>query len=407
MNKLFFVLIFALFFPNFSFSQVGINTTTPASQLDVKAGNPAAPTNIDGVLIPRINSFPSINPTAIQDAMMVYLTTEVSGNQPGFYYWENATSSWVAIGGRIGWSLNGNTNTGTTEFLGTINDKDLVFKRFGIQAGLIGITNTSFGEQSLKPFNTGLYNAGFGSYSLNANTSGGYNTALGRSALRKNTIGSFNVAIGTASMFENIIGNENISIGNYCLYNAKGNSNVAIGFDALFNLGATGNTNIALGYNAGNGLLTGNRNIMIGQYSNVPNTNGSDQMSIANVIYGANMDATTTGKIGIGEPNPKTKLEINGGLTLKNNGIFGSSNIIVGDNSYLKTSYNGATPLTISAGLSIGQIIIIQCESGNATIFDGLNINIPASQLTLNGQDVISFVWNGSKWIMISFSDNN
>jgi trimeric autotransporter adhesin len=67
-------------------AQVGINTTSPNAQLEIKSSNQATPDNTDGIIIPKIDAFPVINPTVAQQGMMVYLTTTVSGKLPGFYY---------------------------------------------------------------------------------------------------------------------------------------------------------------------------------------------------------------------------------------------------------------------------------------------------------------------------------
>jgi|GEM_PF-713614 len=89
-------IFFALFCVSFwSHAQVGINTTTPNAQLDIKSSNQAAPANTDGILIPKVDAFPAINPTAAQKGMLVYLTTISGANQPGFYYWNNP--GWVGI----------------------------------------------------------------------------------------------------------------------------------------------------------------------------------------------------------------------------------------------------------------------------------------------------------------------
>ena len=77
------------------FSQIGIGTTTPNATLDIRSSSLTAPTNTDGLLIPKINVFPAINPTAQQQSMLVYLTTTVGTNPPGFYYWNYPTSSWL------------------------------------------------------------------------------------------------------------------------------------------------------------------------------------------------------------------------------------------------------------------------------------------------------------------------
>ena len=80
-----------------SHAQVGINTTSPDAQLDIKASDQAAPTNTDGILIPRVDTFPLISPTAAQQGMMVYLMVTAGANPPGFYYWDNLTTSWIGI----------------------------------------------------------------------------------------------------------------------------------------------------------------------------------------------------------------------------------------------------------------------------------------------------------------------
>ncbi|MBL0013922.1 MAG: hypothetical protein IPP30_09380 [Flavobacterium sp.] len=89
-----FTTVFLLFALNI-FAQVGINTTTPAAQLEIKSSNQVTPANTDGILIPKIDAFPLVNPTAAQKGMLVYLTTLSAGNPPGFYYWNNP--GWVGI----------------------------------------------------------------------------------------------------------------------------------------------------------------------------------------------------------------------------------------------------------------------------------------------------------------------
>ncbi|NHM05632.1 hypothetical protein G4D82_00220 [Flavobacterium sp. CYK-4] len=82
-------------------AQVGIGTTTPFSQLDIRSSNQATPANTDGILIPKIDAFPATNPGADQQSMLVYLTTATvfSGNAKpiGFYYWDNTSSDWIGI----------------------------------------------------------------------------------------------------------------------------------------------------------------------------------------------------------------------------------------------------------------------------------------------------------------------
>lgn len=173
------LVLLILMMTQFGFSQVGINTTTPNAQLDIKSSNQLTPSNTDGILIPKIDAFPLINPTVLQQGMMVYLTTISAGKSPGFYYWDNATVNWIGLGGSgagTGWLTTGNTGTSAaTNFIGTTDNNDVVFKRFNSKAGLLG-----------------GYITGFGTFSLNANTTGNGNTAFGAYSLLRNTTGSNN-----------------------------------------------------------------------------------------------------------------------------------------------------------------------------------------------------------------------
>ncbi len=99
-TKNYFLLTLILFF-NSLFGQIGIGTTTPEAQLDIRSTNQASPANNDGVLIPKVDVFPAINPTAAQQGMLVYLTTTTTflatTRSPGFYYWNNPTSDWIGL----------------------------------------------------------------------------------------------------------------------------------------------------------------------------------------------------------------------------------------------------------------------------------------------------------------------
>ncbi|NMH29186.1 tail fiber domain-containing protein [Flavobacterium silvaticum] len=88
------LVLFTFFWAN---AQVGINTTDPKALLDIPVTNAAAPSNTDGILIPRVTAFPAVNPTAAQNGMMVFLTQDVGSNLPGFYYWDGVYNIWVKI----------------------------------------------------------------------------------------------------------------------------------------------------------------------------------------------------------------------------------------------------------------------------------------------------------------------
>jgi len=126
-----------LFFSCFAFSQVGVGNTDPKSTLDISASSTTSPTNEDGILIPRIDNFPTVNPTADQDGMLVFYTgTSLSGK--GFYYWDNSTTSWVSIQGNedTDW-----LRTGTGGPASNITDN--IYTLGQVQIGSVNVVNTS------------------------------------------------------------------------------------------------------------------------------------------------------------------------------------------------------------------------------------------------------------------------
>jgi hypothetical protein len=148
------IFLFFLSLSQLGFSQVGINTTNPDAQLDIKSSNQATPANTDGILIPKIDAFPLTNPTAAQNSMMVYLTTVSAGKQPGFYYWDNGSNIWKEFGGGASnWTLTGtnlvNNNTGNVGIGtgATIPSSLLTVKKDGIgftQEDISGVSKIGF-----------------------------------------------------------------------------------------------------------------------------------------------------------------------------------------------------------------------------------------------------------------------
>lgn len=78
-------------------AQVGINTTDPKAQLDIASSNSVNPAITDGILIPRMENFPSLTPTVDQDGMLVYLKKGKAGFPIGFYYWNSSLGAWTPI----------------------------------------------------------------------------------------------------------------------------------------------------------------------------------------------------------------------------------------------------------------------------------------------------------------------
>ncbi|HSP39916.1 MAG TPA: hypothetical protein VLN46_00685 [Gillisia sp.] len=93
------IIYLLLLFPLFNFSQVGVGTSSPQAQLDIISHSPDNPDIIDGILIPRINRFPSAAPSQEQHGMLVYLNKDITGFRSGFYFWNNTLKKWEALGG--------------------------------------------------------------------------------------------------------------------------------------------------------------------------------------------------------------------------------------------------------------------------------------------------------------------
>jgi len=298
--------------------RVGINDTAPTALLDIEATNRATPINTDGILIPRIDAFPAFNPTAAQNGMLVFLTTDNT-----FYFWRNSATSWQKVNvERVndladGKSDNDGTDDGSSIFLGInagTNDNEtdnhnagvgyyaMHFNTSGVANAALGSTalinntsgsnnsafgrralyssttssgNSAFGSQALEDNITGYSNSALGFEALTSNTTGYHNTAIGFETLESNTTGYYNTALGYEALRSNTIGHSNIAIGYESLeLNTAGAFNTSIGYDALEN-NTTGSSNIALGYQALESNTNGFRNTAIGYNAILSNTNGA------------------------------------------------------------------------------------------------------------------------------------
>lgn len=86
-------------------AQVGINTSTPASTLDVIAKNATgSASNVDGLLVPRVDRLRAQSMTSVPTSTMIYVNNVVTGTQLGAtvnvdtvgYYYFNGTA-WVKM----------------------------------------------------------------------------------------------------------------------------------------------------------------------------------------------------------------------------------------------------------------------------------------------------------------------
>ncbi|UTX48900.1 hypothetical protein [Chryseobacterium sp. MA9] len=100
-----FIILLTLIFSNLVYSQVGINTTTPTASLDIVSKNPTGTaTNIDGILIPRVDRERAQNMAAVPNSTLIYINDISTGSQTGaainidnvgFYYFDTV---WTKLG---------------------------------------------------------------------------------------------------------------------------------------------------------------------------------------------------------------------------------------------------------------------------------------------------------------------
>ncbi|SCY70518.1 tail fiber domain-containing protein [Flavobacterium caeni] len=338
------------------FAQVGVNTVSPQAQLDIRASNPAAPSNTDGILIPRINAFPTTNPTIAQHGMLVFMNNGFGTQLPGFYYWDNNPALWKPVTPFPSWGLSGNSGITSANFIGTTDLTDVRFRRGGILSGRLGETNTTFGFAALSNSGaTGNFNTAIGAMALSNSTTGYENTAVGYAALQNNADGYYDSAFGRASMFENLSGESNAAYGYQSLRNnLAGNQNTAIGRQALLD-NSSGSYNTAVGRRALDGNLTGNHNTAIGYFSDVAADGLTNATAVGNYavagasntlvlgsVAGVN-SATSNVNVGVGTTTPQTRLHVVGNLRLQD-GSQAAGRILVSDaNGTASWQVNSAT----------------------------------------------------------------
>jgi len=78
--------------------QVGINNTSPKAIIDVTSNSPGTPGDTEGVLIPKLSAFPTVDPGVDQNSMLIYMDNAAAPFGKGFYFWNSADSEWKNIG---------------------------------------------------------------------------------------------------------------------------------------------------------------------------------------------------------------------------------------------------------------------------------------------------------------------
>lgn len=321
---------------------VGINSSGSA---------PAASAMLDiastdkGLLVPRLalSDITLATPvTSPATALVVYntftsaLATASNNVLPGFYYWDG--TKWVAFSGTGSrdWALLGNAGTiAGTNFLGTTDNVDLVFKVNNVQSGRIttSTNNNSFFGYESGLNNTSTFNAFFGSQAGKANTSGGNNVGLGFGAMRNNITGGVNTFVGNNAGANYTVSLANTGIGNQALQGlatSTGSCNTAVGFAAGSGYTGTppsgtanglsqlsGSYNTYIGYSSSSTISsnTFTNSTALGAFSQA----GASDVLVLGGISGSN-GATANTRVGIGTTAPAQSFDVFSRFQVNTNG---------------------------------------------------------------------------------------
>jgi trimeric autotransporter adhesin len=387
MKKIIVVLLFIAAHKMVMAQNVGIGTSTPeaSAMLDVTSAT-------KGMLVPRMLT---AQRTAIVSPARGLLVFDNTTNS----FWFYTGSAWNEVSTTVNmWNINGNSGTNpATNFIGTTDNNDVIFKRNNIRAGFIGTTSTSYGLFALNPASTGILNTANGThalrfnttgagntangdYALRENTSGNYNTANGAFALTNNTIGYNNTANGYAALFSNTFGALNTANGYQALYsntgsantasgafalsnNTTGGDNTANGFRALFS-NTGGDWNTANGYQALYSNTTGGDNTANGYEALYHNTTGGDNTANGFRVLYSNTTGNSNTAIGNGAGTTNTT---GSNLTLIGNLVNVSSNNLTNSTAI---GYNAS--VAISNAMMFGNSSVTEWGLGRTNVSTGV-----------------------------------
>ncbi|NTW90069.1 MAG: hypothetical protein HGB37_04155, partial [Candidatus Moranbacteria bacterium] len=156
---------------------------------------------------------------------------------------------------------------------------------------------TFLGYQSGR-FTTGSTNSFVGYQSGASNTTGTSNAAFGYQSLYRNTTGFSNVASGYRSLYQNTTGNNNVAVGYQALtLNTSGYNNAAFGSGAL-GANTEGYYDVAVGSSALASNTTGGNNSGIGFYSLYTNTTGSSNAAFGSSSLRRNDTGSSNAALG-------------------------------------------------------------------------------------------------------------
>ncbi len=316
--------------PNGTSNNIGINTSSPRSSFDINTK--------DAIIVPvGNNTTDKPSPLVSVRGMLRYNT---QGDKLEYYN----NSSWLDIlAGGTPWALSGNTGTNSaTDFFGTIDNQDIVFKTYGLEAfrvtsnGSILPGNVDLkatlkmnGQPMLSDVGSPLKNNILVGNTQPANLKGTNNIYIGQDAGATTTTSKDNIFIGhnsginaTSTSLSNTFVGDNTgkatsSAGNSYFGSSAGSASTSAGFNSFFGLASGSGTTIGggntfFGVASGQVNVTGNYNTAIGYNAGPgPGTNFSNTTAIGDGALVSQDNSMVLGKKGSSGSLPAVKVGIN------------------------------------------------------------------------------------------------
>ena len=312
----------------------------------------------------------------------------------------------VFLGYQAGYPINENrnvvigTNAGVAADAGT-NDSVLI----GNEAGYSTAGNQiAIGRKSLY-YPHGNYNVAIGQESMHGAssvTTAEHNIAIGRKALFSATSAPYNVVVGYQAGYGLTTGGYSTLLGYEAGYTlSTTNHNIAIGYQAM-KFATSAEQNTAIGYHAlGEGTLTGDENVAIGQQSLADATSANKNVAVGqktgekvttgteNVIMGWEAGAAlTTGSYNIFVGSQAGKLSTTGnynttlGYQSLYNNVHGDRNTAIGYQAlHLSTPSDGGGQNT-----AVGDRAGYKTNTGHSNVYVGA---LAGYELTTGERNVI------------------
>ncbi len=294
-------------------------------------------------------------------------------------------------------NISGSTDLGFNAAVGTGQSNTTIGARAG-RSITTGNNTTAVGAKALDALNTAIKNTAVGSGALQVNQTGDESTAVGYFALNANTAAN-NTAVGSNAGAGLTTGSQNTFVGQGTSSVTTGGSNtfmgyqagmgaattsaqntflgsqaawnngvtgvisnsVAIGFNALANIGTglvndtvvgaaagqlitTGSSNTLIGYRAGNNITTGVNNLVLGSGINAISATATNTLNIENAIYGNIGSGTGNANlIGINITSPTAALEVVGSVKFDTLASAAGTSYVCLDTTTSATSFSNTT----------------------------------------------------------------